>query len=101
MQTLCLLEEKGMEVEVVNYLEDPPTKEALAVIISQLGIKPLQLIRQKETVFQEQYLNKSLSDEAWILAMVENPILIERPIVISGNKAVIGRPPTLVLNLLK
>lgn len=100
-ESLCLLEEQGIEVEVINYLEIPPNKEELKGIIQKLGIQPLDLIRQKERVFQENYAGKTLTDEAWIQAMIDHPILIERPILIDEEKAIIGRPPSLILTFLK
>ncbi|MEL7001603.1 MAG: arsenate reductase (glutaredoxin) [Bacteroidota bacterium] len=99
-QTLKLVEESGEEVEVVQYLKTPPTKEELESIIKKLAIKPEDLLRKGETIFKEKYKGKTMSDEEWILAMVENPILIERPIVIKGDKAIIGRPPENVKDLL-
>ena len=101
VETLSLLEEQGVEVEIINYLETPPTKEELREIIQKLGITPLELVRKNEVIFHQRYLGKYLSDEAWIAAMVADPILIERPIVINENEAVIGRPPSLVLTILK
>lgn len=100
-KSLCLLEEKGAKVEAINYLETPPTRAELVEIIEKLGIAPLALVRQKGDVFNEKYLGKTLSDEAWIDAMVADPILIQRPIVINGNQAVIGRPPSTILTILK
>lgn len=90
---LAILEESGKEFEVIKYLEDNPTKEELKEIIKKLNVEPLKLIRQNESVWKEEYKNKELSDDEIIDAMLLHPILIERPIVINGNKAVIGRPP--------
>ena len=100
---LSLLKErkgKDTEPEVINYLETPPTAEELKEIVRQLGITPFDLIRKKEPVFVEKYLGQNLSDDQWIEAMITHPILIERPIIINGNKAVIGRPPSRVLDIL-
>ncbi len=99
-QTLQLIEERGVSVEVIKYLEEVPTKEELAAIISKLGIKPSQLIRKGEAIFKESFKGKELSDDEWIEAMVANPKLIERPIVVKDNKAVLGRPPENVIELL-
>lgn len=96
---LTILKEKGIEPQVIEYLKNPPSKAELTAIIKKLGIAPFDLIRKGESIFKENYKGKNLSDEAWIDAMVENPILIERPIFINGNKAIIGRPPENVLNL--
>ncbi len=99
-QTLELLKSKGQDPEVVLYLETPPTQKELKAILKKLNIKPEQLLRKGEAIYKENYKGKTLTDTQWIKAMVENPKLIERPIVIEGDKAVIGRPPELVLDLI-
>ena len=90
---LTIIENSGQEFEIVRYLENVPSKEELKSILKMLDIKPVDLVRQKEKIWIDNFKGKNLSDEAIIDAMIENPILIERPIVINGNKAVIGRPP--------
>lgn len=90
---LNIVENSGQEFEIVRYLENVPSKEELKSILKMLDIKPIDLVRQKEKIWIDNFKNKNLSDEAIIDAMIENPILIERPIVINGNKAAIGRPP--------
>jgi len=99
-QTLELLKSKGVEPEVIEYLKDIPTKAELKAIIGKLGIKPEQLLRKGEKDFKENFKGKSLSDAQWIDAMIQYPKLIERPIVIDGDKAKLGRPPEQVLELL-
>lgn len=99
-QTLKILEEKGEEIRVVEYLKDQPSADEIRNLLWLLGIKPLDLIRKGESIFKEQYKGQSLTDEEWIGAMVKNPILIERPIVIKNGKAVIGRPPELVVGII-
>lgn len=89
---LAFLTESGKEFEVIKYLETVPTFEELKEIISKLGIKPIDLVRKKELIWLENFKNKTLSDTEVIEAMIANPILIERPIVINGEKAVIARP---------
>ena len=96
---LAILENYGKEFEIINYLEDAPTEKELAKIINLLGIKPIELIRKNEQIWKENYKNKSLSDREIIIAMVQNPKLIERPIVIKNDKAVIGRPPETILEI--
>ncbi|WP_316848449.1 arsenate reductase (glutaredoxin) [Pedobacter psychrodurus] len=99
----CALEEiekSGKEFEIVYYLETPPGKSELTAIIKKLGITPLQLIRKGEKVFAENYKGKVLTDEEWIDAIVAHPILIERPIVISGEQAVIARPTEKIKEIL-
>lgn len=89
---LTYLEQSGKEFQVIKYLETVPTIEELKVIIEKLNIKPIELVRQKEKIWIENFKNSTMTDEEIILAMVANPILIERPIVIDGKKAVIARP---------
>jgi arsenate reductase len=98
--TLDILNEKGVEVEVIDYQADPPSKKELKNILKMLGMTPLQLIRKGEDLFKENFKGKDLAYEEWIDAMVKYPKLIERPIVVNGNKAVIGRPPENVENIL-
>jgi arsenate reductase len=95
-----LLEEKGIEADVVKYLDNPPSKEELKEVLKLLGIAPRELMRTKEMIYKELNLKEENDDEKLIEAMVENPKLIERPIVIKGGKAVIGRPIEKVIELL-
>ena len=97
---LELVEQSGKEFEVVKYLEDAPSLEVLKDIIKKLNIKPIDLVRKGKAIWKEQFKDKNLSDEEIINAMVANPVLIERPIVINGDKAVIARPPESVLDIL-
>jgi arsenate reductase len=100
-QTLALLEEKGIVPQVVEYLKVPPTAAELTEILKKLGLKPRELMRRGEAVYAECQLdNAALTDQALIRAMVENPVLIERPIVLANGKAAIGRPPENVLAIL-
>jgi len=89
---LCLLNDLNQEAEVINYIETPLTFEELKNIIRLLKIKPVELVRTKETIWKEQFKNKELTDKEIIQAMVDFPTLIERPIVVNNNKAVIARP---------
>ncbi|WP_268122156.1 arsenate reductase (glutaredoxin) [Roseivirga pacifica] len=100
-ETLQILEESGEMLEVIEYLKEVPSKEELEKLIEMLGIKPEQLLRKGEAIYKEQFKGKTLTDDEWIEAMVENPKLIERPIVTDGEKAVIGRPPESVKTLLE
>lgn len=99
-QTLALLEKNGVNPDIILYLEKPPTKTALKKILKMLALKPEQLLRKGEAIYKENYKGKELTDAEWIDAMIEHPKLIERPIVVSGDKAVIGRPPDNVLDLI-
>ncbi len=91
-ECLAFLEDSGKEYEIIKYLEDIPTFEELKTIIKKLGIKPIELVRQKEKIWIENFKDKKITDDEIIKAMILNPILIERPIVINGNKAIIARP---------
>ena len=100
-QTLQLLEARGVKPKIVEYLKEPPSSAELKAILKKLGMKPRDLLRQGEARYAELGLKeRALSDDALIEMMVENPILIERPIVVSGNKAAIGRPPETVREIL-
>ena len=99
-ETLELITSKGESPNIVEYLKTPPNYEELAGIVDLLGIKPLALIRRNEKVFKEQFKGQDLSDEEWLNVMIENPILIERPVVVKDGKATIGRPPESVLDIL-
>lgn len=100
-QALALLKDKGVEPEIVDYLETPPSAEELKAMLEKLGLGPRDIIRKGEKIFKQLELgDASLSDTALITAMVEHPILIERPIVVNGEKAALGRPPENVLNIL-
>lgn len=99
--TLALLEEHGIAPKVVEYLKDSPNRVELEALVAKLGIRPEQLVRKTEGVYQSKYAGRQLTDAQWIDAMVADPILIERPIVVKGGRAVLGRPPENVLQLLK
>lgn len=100
-QTLSLLEENHIQPEVVLYLETPPSASDIKTLLGKLGMTPRQLLRTGEDAYTESNLSDpSLSDAQLIAAMAAHPKLIERPIVVKGNKAVLGRPPENVLGLL-
>jgi arsenate reductase len=99
-QTLALLEEKGIAPKIVEYLKEPPSAAELKRVLKKLGLKPRDIIRKGEARYAELGLKgKDLKDEELLALMVKNPILIERPIVVSGDKAAIGRPPEAVLKI--
>tara|TARA_R110000751_G_scaffold38042_2_gene91618 strand:+ start:3377 stop:3721 length:345 start_codon:yes stop_codon:yes gene_type:complete len=100
-QGLALLEESGKEFDVVKYLDNTPSYLELAALIGKLGIKPIELVRKGETIWKEKYKNENFSDKELIELMVQNPKLIERPIVVLDNEAVIGRPPENIKKLLR
>ena len=100
-QTLALLEEKGAAPKIVDYLKTPPSAAELKAILEKLGLKPRDIVRKGEARYAELELKeRTVSDDELIELMVENPILIERPIVVAGGKAAIGRPPETVLTIL-
>lgn len=99
-ETLALLEGRGIRPRVVEYLKAPPSAAVLSDIIARLGIRPESLVRKGEDIYKAKYAGKTLTDAQWIEAMVRDPILIERPIVVAGGRAAIGRPPERVLELL-
>lgn len=100
-ETLALLEEHGIEPEIILYLETPPSVETLTEILEKLDAESAhQIIRDKESIYKELDLDELMSDEELLPLMNEYPKLIERPIVVKGDKAVIGRPPENVMTLI-
>jgi arsenate reductase (glutaredoxin) len=99
-ETLDLLKHHCKDITIVDYLKTPPDEKELKMILKKLGMKAEDLLRKGEELFKEKYKNKNFSEEEWIKVMVKNPVLIERPIVVEGNRAVIGRPPEKTLELL-
>ena len=101
-ETLALLEQSGAAApQIIEYLKTPPTAAELKAIVAKLGIEPEQLVRKGEEIYKTHYAGKSLTRAQWIDAMVKHPVLIERPIVIKGPRAVLGRPPENVKKLLR
>ncbi len=99
--SLEMLEEKGITPTVIKYLETPPTADELSEVLGKLGVPAEQIVRKGEALYKELGLaDKVLSNEEWIAVLVENPKLIERPIVVNGDKAAIGRPIEAVINIL-
>ncbi len=100
-QALALLNERGLEVKIVQYLKSPPDAATLAGLLDGLGLDPRQLMRKKEAAYKELGLDDPALDRAALIAaMVENPVLIERPIVVAGARVALGRPPEAVLDIL-
>ena len=98
--SFALLEEKGIEPEVIKYMDETPTEAELKALLVMLGMEPRELMRTKEAIYKELNLQEEMNNEALIQAMVKHPKLIERPIVIKDNQAVIGRPIENVVELL-
>ena len=100
-QTLSLIQEKNIDINIIEYLKTPPDISQLKQILKKLGYEPRQLMRKSEQIYKDLDLgNENKTAEDLVIAMAQNPILIERPIVLSGEKAAIGRPPESVLNIL-
>ena len=100
-QALQLLRERGIEPQIVEYLKTPPTADEIETVLSKLGLEPRAAMRAKETAYRDAGMgDESLSRRALIELMVANPIVIERPIVVNGARAALGRPPENVLSIL-
>lgn len=97
---LAFIEQSKQEFEIIPYLIETPTFDQLKTLLVQLNLEPIQLVRTKEKIWIENFKGKTLSNDEIIKAMVENPILIERPIVVKDGKAIIGRDPELVASFL-
>ena len=98
---LAIVESSGKDFEIINYLEEVPSKNELLKALSYLSLSPEQLVRKNEAIWKEKFKGENLSDDQIIDAMLEYPKLIERPIVIKGDRAVIGRPSEKIIELLK
>lgn len=99
-EALALLEENGREPEIIEYLKTPPTREELKAILRKLGMRPADIVRKGEEIYKTQYKDRELSDDEWLDALVAHPVLIERPIVVRGDRAMVARPPEKVLELM-
>lgn len=92
-QTLGILQNNGIDFKIIEYLKDTPSKEELISILKMLNKTPFEIIRKGEAIFKENFKGKEFTDDEWIDILIENPKLIERPIVFDNKNAVIGRPP--------
>ncbi|MBI4755475.1 MAG: arsenate reductase (glutaredoxin) [Betaproteobacteria bacterium] len=97
---LALLEAQGVHARVVEYLKTPPSREELRELLRKLGARPEDIVRKGEELYKTRFKDRALGDEEWLDVLAANPILIERPIVVVGERAVVGRPPERVLELL-
>lgn len=97
---LSILEESGKKFEVIDYMKIHVSENELSELIQKLNINPIDLVRKNEEIWKQDFKDKNLNDQQIIQAMAKNPQLIERPIVIKGSRAVIGRPPVLIKDLL-
>ena len=100
-EALEILKTKNIEFEIIEYLKDNLTKNQLKDLIKKLGIKPINLVRKNEQIWKENFKNKKLTSDEIIQILSDNPKLIERPIVELNDKAIIGRPPENIINLLQ
>jgi len=100
-EALNIIQNYGIEPEVVLYLDTPPSRQEIKDVLSKLEITAKELVRKEEKLFKEEYRGKELTEEQWITVLADNPKLIQRPVVINGKRAIIGRPPESVHVLLK
>lgn len=98
-ETLQLIKDEGKDIEIIEYLKKVPSKEELKMLLMKLNLNPVDIVRKNEAIYKEKFKGKNFNNEEWIQIMIENPKLIERPIVVRGNKAVLGRPPKNVIEL--
>jgi len=92
-ETLEIIRQAGHEPQIIEYLQNPPSETELKDMLEKMGKKPEEIIRKGEDIFKTNFKGKSLSDDEWITVLVENPKLIERPVVVNGEKVTLGRPP--------
>lgn len=100
-EAMGVLEGSDCEIEIIEYLKDFPTKKELKDLLMKLGLKPLDIIRTSEPLFEKKLKNKKFTDAEWIQILIENPTLLQRPILVDGYKAIIGRPVEKVVELLR
>ena len=100
-EACSILQEKKISFETIEYLKTPPTTSEIKKLLKMLGMKAEDIVRKGEPLYKEKFDNKKFSETEWINILSKNPVLIERPIIVKGNKAVIGRPPEKVLELLR
>ena len=91
---------RGIEARIVEYLKTPPSRDELRAVLQKLGMEASELVRRGEEEYKQRYAGRTLTEDEWLDALIEHPILIERPIVVRGDRAVVGRPPEKVLELL-
>ena len=99
-EALNLLIEHKEDIEIINYLKEDLSEKELTDVINKLGIKPELLVRKSELLFKEKFAGKNFTDKQWIDILIKNPSLIERPIIVKGKKAIIGRPPQNIFEIL-
>jgi len=100
-ETLQLIVDNGIEPEIVLYLEEVPSQKLIKELLKKLSLKAEDIVRKSEPIYKEKFKSRTLTEKEWLRALVKYPKLIERPIVVKGSKAIIGRPPNNVLSLFK
>ncbi|MBC7865870.1 MAG: arsenate reductase (glutaredoxin) [Bacteroidia bacterium] len=91
-EVLQLIKGKKIKPTIINYIENPPTKKELKELLKKLGMKAEELVRKKEHIYKDNFEGKKFTEAQWIEILIKNPVLIERPIVVKGDKAIIVRP---------
>lgn len=99
-EACSIIADKGIKAEIVEYLKTPPTQKEIKELLSLLKLKAEDIVRKGEELYKSNYKGKTFTEAQWIKILAENPVLIERPIVVNGKKAVIGRPPEKVLEII-
>lgn len=99
-EALALLTKQGIETEVIEYLKTPLTKKILKNLLMKLNLKPIDIIRTNEDIFKKKFKGKNFINEEWIQILIENPTLLQRPIVVDEYKAIIARPPESLLEFI-
>jgi arsenate reductase (glutaredoxin) len=99
-ETTELLRDKGYEIAYRFYLLEPPTEAELKEVLSKLQVNPSELVRKTEPLYMEQYEGKVLTEEQWLQVLLQHPVLMQRPVAVNGNRAIIARPPEKVLEIL-
>lgn len=99
-EACSIIADKGIKAEVVEYLKTPPTQKEIKDLLGLLKLKAEEIVRKGEEIYKTKYKGKTFTEAQWIKILAENPVLIERPIIVNGKKAVIGRPPEKVLEII-
>lgn len=99
-EALNIIQNHGIQPEVVLYLETPPSRKEIKEMLDKLGMKAEELVRKEEKLYKEEYKNRELSEDEWIVVLADNPKLIQRPVVVNGTRAIVGRPPESVETVL-
>ena len=95
------MQDNHLEVEIIDYIKSTPTRKEIKLILAKLGLKPSEIIRKGELIFKEKFSKFNFTEEEWLDILIENPSLIERPILVYGNKATIGRDAEKIYELIK